>query len=62
MFGFVERFITAMVLETTRNHWLGNQTAFEALIRFSDEELKHQELFRWIETMMAKGMPDGYEI
>jgi hypothetical protein len=61
MFGFVERFITAKVLETTRDHWLGDQTALEALIRFSDEELKHQELFRRIEKMMAKGMPKGYK-
>ena len=60
MFGFVERFITAKVLETTRDHWLGNQTALEALIRFSDEELKHQELFRRIESLMADGMPNGY--
>jgi hypothetical protein len=61
MFGFVERFITAKVLETTRDHWLGDQTALEALIRFSDEELKHQALFRRIETMMADGMPEGYK-
>ena len=61
MFGFVERFITAKVLETTHDHWLGDQTALEALIRFSDEELKHQELFRRIETMMAEGMPEGYK-
>jgi hypothetical protein len=60
MFGFVERFITAKVLETTHDHWLGDQTALEALIRFSDEELKHQELFRRIEKMMADGMPQGY--
>ena len=61
MFGFVERFITAKILETTRDHWLGNQTALEALIRFSDEELKHQELFRRIESLMADGMPNGYK-
>jgi len=60
MFGFVERFITAKVLETTRDHWLGSQVALEALIRFSDEELKHQELIRRIEKMMAEGMPEGY--
>ena len=60
MFGFVERFITAKVLEITRDHWLGSQVALEALIRFSDEELKHQELFRRIEKMMAEGMPEGY--
>jgi hypothetical protein len=52
MFGFVERFITSKILETTRDHWLGDQAALEALIRFSDEELKHQELFRRIEAMM----------
>jgi hypothetical protein len=60
MFGFVERFITAKVLEITRDHWLGDQKALEALIRFSDEELKHQELFRRIEKMMVEGMPEGY--
>jgi hypothetical protein len=60
MFGFVERFITAKILELTREHWLGDQIALEALVRFSDEELKHQELFRRIEKMMAPGMPDGY--
>jgi hypothetical protein len=61
MFGFVERFITAKVLEMTRDHRLGDQTALEALIRFSDEELKHQELFRRIEAMMADCMPEGYK-
>jgi hypothetical protein len=43
-----------------RGHWLGDQVALEALVRFSDEELKHQELFRRLETMMAPGMPAGY--
>ena len=60
IFGLVERFINAKVLEISRDHWLGNQTALEALIRFSDEELKHQELFRRIEALTARGMPDGY--
>jgi len=60
MFGFVERFIVAKILDVTRAHWLGDQTALEALVRFCDEELKHQELFRRIEPMMAEGMPSGY--
>jgi hypothetical protein len=60
MFGFVERFITAKILEMTHDHWLGDQVALEALVRFCDEELKHQELFRRIEKMMANGMPEGY--
>lgn len=60
MFGFVERFITAKILEITRDHWLDDQVALEALVRFCDEELKHQELFRRIEPMIAAGMPEGY--
>jgi hypothetical protein len=60
MFGFVERFIVAKILEVSRNHWLGDQVALEALVRFCDEELKHQELFRRIELMIAPGMPPGY--
>lgn len=60
MFGFVERFITAKILEISRDHWLGDQVALEALVRFCDEELKHQELFRRLEIMIAKGMPEGY--
>ena len=59
MFGLVERFIGAKMLEISRDHWLGDQTALEALVRFTDEELKHQELFRRIERMVAEGMPAG---
>ena len=61
MFGFVERFIVAKILEITRSHWLGDQVALEALVRFCDEELKHQELFRRIEPMLGVGMPEGYK-
>ncbi len=60
IFGLVERYIGAKILEISREHWLGDQTALEALVRFTDEELKHQELFRRIEAMVAEGMPAGY--
>jgi len=60
IFGLVERFIAAKVLEVSREHWLGDQTALEALVRFSDEEIKHQEMFRRLERMAAEGMPEGY--
>jgi hypothetical protein len=60
IFGLVERFITAKILELSHDHWLGDQTALEGLVRFSDEELKHQELFRMIEEMIASGLPEGY--
>ncbi len=60
VFGLVERFITAKVLELSHDHWLGDQTALEALVGFGDEELKHQELFRRIEAMIALTLPAGY--
>jgi hypothetical protein len=60
MFRLVERFIGAKMLDISRDHWLGDQVALEALVRFTDEELKHQELFRRLEALAGAGMPDGY--
>ena len=60
IFALVERFIGAKVLEISRNHWLGDQVALEALVRLTDEELKHQEMFRRLDAMMAPEMPAGY--
>jgi hypothetical protein len=39
---------------------LGDQVALEAMVRFSDEELKHQALFRRIDAMMGEVLPAGY--
>ena len=61
VFGLVERFINAKVLEISQDHWMGDQTKLEALVRFSDEELKHQELFRRVDQMIGNVMPPGYE-
>jgi hypothetical protein len=60
LFGLVERFIGAKVLDQSREHWLGDQVALEALVRFGDEEIKHQELFRRVEALIARDMPEGY--
>ena len=60
IFGLVERFINAKVLELSHEHWFGDQVALEALVRFSDEELKHQALFRLVDTMIADVLPEGY--
>lgn len=60
IFGLVERFIGAKMLEISRAHSLGDQVALEALVRMTDEEIKHQELFRRLETLMAADMPAGY--
>ena len=61
MFGLVERFICAKVIEVSQDHSTGDQVALEALIRFSDEELKHQELFRRLDQMAGEQMPEGYK-
>src|SRR5262252_4602657 len=60
IFGLVERFINAKVLELSHDHWFGDQVALEALVRFSDEELKHQDLFRRIDKMVGEVLPLGY--
>jgi hypothetical protein len=60
VFGLVERFIGAKVLEVSREHWLGDQIALEAPVRFTDEELKHQEMFRQLDQLAAEDMPAGY--
>src|SRR5436190_21266752 len=60
IFGLVECFINAKVLELSHDHWFGDQVALEALVRFSDEELKHQALFRRIDAMAGEALPYGY--
>lgn len=60
LFGLVERFIGAKMIDRSRRHALGDQAALEGLLRFSSEELKHQELFRRIEQMLAADMPAGH--
>src|SRR3954451_9362521 len=60
IFGLVERFINAKVLELSEDHLFGDQVALEALVRFSDEELKRQALFRRIDAMIGDVLPGGY--
>jgi len=60
IFGLAERFVNAKVLEISQNHVYGDQIALEALMRFSSEELKHQEMFRRVEALTAEALPDGY--
>ena len=60
IFGLVERFISAKMLEQGRVQIFGDQLALESLVRFSNEEIKHQELFRRMNSMMAPHMPAGY--
>jgi len=61
MFGLVERFICATVIDATQDFRLGDQVALEALVRFSNEELKHQELFRRLDRLAMQQMPADYQ-
>lgn len=60
MIALLERFIAAKGSELARSHALGDQVAFEALVRLTDEELRHQTLFRRVDEMLAAQMPAGY--
>jgi hypothetical protein len=60
VFGLVERFISAKMLDQGRAHMFDDQLAVEALVRFSNEEIKHQELFRRMESMIGAELPPGY--
>ncbi|MBT5072457.1 MAG: hypothetical protein HOM63_01870 [Kordiimonadaceae bacterium] len=61
IFGLVERFINTKMLELGQDYQFGDQVALEALLRFSTEEIKHQELFKKIDKMCGEVMPDGYD-
>ena len=60
LFGLVERFISAKMSGISQEHWFGDQAAFEALTRFTGDELKHQELFRRIDAALGASMAAGY--
>ena len=62
LFGLIERCINAKMLELARAHCLGDQTALAALLKFVQEELKHQELFRRIEKLADFALPAGYRM
>lgn len=62
IFGLSERFINSKVLEMSMQHSLGDQTALMALLQFSVEEMKHQELFDRIEVLAAAALPAGYQM
>lgn len=62
LLGLIERCINCKVLELGRAHCLGDQTAVTALLKFVQEQLKHQELFRRIEKLAQLALPPGYRM
>ena len=60
IFGLVERFIGAKIVEMGSEHALGDQDAMAAMLQFGAEELKHQALFRRMEQLADAVLPAGY--
>jgi hypothetical protein len=51
LFGFVEEYIIAVAVQHAHAEMFGNHDAIRALVRFADEEVKHQALFhRYVEA------------
>jgi len=46
IFAFVEEFIVPTIMEEAMNDVYGDEVKIRSLMRFAEEELKHQELFR----------------
>jgi len=46
IFAFVEEYIVPLVMDRARADVYGDETRLRSLVRFADEELKHQEMLR----------------
>ena len=55
LFAFVEEFIIPMVTEAVLKDVHGDEVRLRALLRFAEEELKHQELFRRSMALFDQG-------
>ena len=55
LFAFVEEFIIPTVTEEAMNDVYGDEIRARSLLRFAEEELKHQELFRRSVELFGKG-------
>ena len=55
LFAFVEEFIIPTVTEEAMNDVYGDEIRARSLLRFAEEELKHQELFRRSVDLFGRG-------
>lgn len=55
LFVFVEEYIIAVALKHAQAEQFGSPDAMRALLRFADEEIKHQQLFRRFRTAFERG-------
>ena len=55
LFGYVEEYIIPQALEAAQRDIYGDETRLRALLRFAEDESKHQELFRRSTALFEKG-------
>jgi len=55
IFAYVEEYIIPQALEAAQRDIYGDETRLRALLRFAEDESKHQELFRRSTALFAKG-------
>ena len=55
IFAYVEEYIIPQALEAAQRDIYGDETRLRALLRFAEDESKHQELFRRSTELFAKG-------
>jgi hypothetical protein len=62
LFGFVEEYIIAMTTKHATAEVFGDLDALRALLRFSEEEVKHQKLFQLFNKLFEEqlGHPPGF--
>jgi len=60
IFGFVEEYIIPQALEAAQRDVFGDETRLRTLLRFAEDESKHQELFRRSTALFERGF--GVEV
>jgi len=55
IFAYVEEYIIPQALEAAQRDIYGDETRLRTLLRFAEDESKHQELFRRSTALFAKG-------
>jgi hypothetical protein len=55
IFAYVEEYIIPQALEAAQRDIFGDETRLRALLRFAEDESKHQELFRRSTALFEKG-------
>ena len=55
IFAYVEEYIIPQALEAAQRDIYGNETRLRTLLRFAEDESKHQELFRRSTALFEKG-------